>query len=87
MKKRKHMSIEKNGNIVLVQRRNDIQIIPNVELSAEEYLKELEELTKSIERIKKEYYSNKAMIERIQDRNFTDIVRARISKLIVDKKW
>lgn len=87
MKKRKRTLKEKNSNIISIQRRNNIQIIPNVELSEEEYLKELEELTKSIERIKKEYYSNRAMIERIQDRSFTDIIRARISKLIVDKKW
>ena len=70
-----------------VSKKQELSIVNDIsEMTDEEYELLIKKVRESIEAIKTEYYSSDAAIDRVQSRNFMDILLAKISQLISSHK-
>lgn len=70
------------GSIYTITPKAKVRVVPDKEISQEEYLKELDEILQSIDAIKTKYYTLDASVERVRSRTFYQILQSCLTQLI-----
>lgn len=69
-------------SVYAIANETKVQVVPDKEMSHEDYIKELDEILRSIEEIKEQYYALDASVERVRSRTFNQIVQSYLTQVI-----